>query len=499
MHATIIGIDIGTEHLTAVQTGGGLKGRRILACHRIPLNGEGLEGALQTLASEMDLSGQTCRVAIPDGLVSFRNVKMPFGDVKKIRKALPFEVEGLVPYSVDELLIDFVTAGDRTAEGILTASVRKKDLSHCLDLLRSNGIDPEVLGVRGSALASWVMDQSGTPDHALVLEAGRNRHTLIVCRKKRVALIRSFVSDRGLWELSVGADAGACDPTGPSVGTIEPFFRSLCARIHHTVHAFMVNEGVADQPEKLFFTGETLQATTAAAILSRYLEMPAEPIDVGRDKRFRMDEGVTGDWSPSLMNGALSLTLLNPSRWGGFNFRKDEFSKEKRYLRIRQAAPRAAIFLFLILCLLAADGIIDTGYLKREYQFLDREMVTLFRQTLPQVTRVVDPVQQLKVSVEEMKRSALARPAGSPEHTVLDVLKEISARIPPAIHLQIYRMVADPETVRLSGRTDAFHEVDKIKNELSASAMFGPVAITSANLDRTGKKIQFEISIERNR
>jgi hypothetical protein len=57
----------------------------------------------------------------------------------------------------------------------------------------------------------------------------------------------------------------------------------------------------------------------------------------------------------------------------------------------------------------------------------------------------------------------------------------------------------DPETVRISGRTEAFNEVDKIKNELATAKCFGPVNITSANLDRTGNKVQFEITIERKR
>jgi len=499
MHGNITGIDISTEQITAVQTGGGLKGRRILASTRIPLNDGGLEEALKTLAGSMDLRNHACLVTIPDDLVSFRNIGMPFSDAKKIRQALPFEVEGMLPYPVEDLLFDFVTTGGRSEGRVLAASVQRQVISDYLTVLQANGIDPEVLEVRGSPLASWLLNQTGTPDHILVLEVGEKRHTLVLCLRRRIALIRSFVAVPVPPVLSDPTDTVNSNRGDPSLEEVDPFFRSLCTAVHDTVHAFISSEGIADRPEKLFFTGERVHGPLSPDLLSRFLDMPAEPIDVSQDKRVRMEEGIARDWSPALMNGALSLALRNPVRGEGFNLRREEFGTERQYLRIRKAVPKVAIFLFLILSFLAADMIIDTYSLRKEYMALDREITTIFRQTLPQVTRIIHPAQQLRISVEEMKRSSVSRPAGSPENTMLGLLREISGRIPPSIRVQVYRMVMDPETVRISGRTDAFNEVDRIKNELTTAKMFGAVNITSANLDRTGNKVQFEIAIERKR
>ena len=66
MHGNITGIDISTEHITAVQTASGLKGRRILACIRIPVGNGGLDHALRSLAGSMDLRNDTCLVTIPE-------------------------------------------------------------------------------------------------------------------------------------------------------------------------------------------------------------------------------------------------------------------------------------------------------------------------------------------------------------------------------------------------------------------------------------------------
>ncbi len=499
MHGNITGIDIRGDYITAVQTRSGLKGCQILACIRIPVDDKGLGEALKSLAGSMDMRNDTCLVTIPENKVSFRNVHMPFRDARKIRQTLPFEMESMLPFPVEDLVIDFMMPDSPSGGSVLAASVKREFISDYLGTLQSNGIDPEVLEVRGSPLASWVLNQAGTPKHILVLEVGEKGNTLVLCLNRRIALIRSFTAVPALPTVSGLTDGEVRERKDLRTEEMESCFRSLCIVVHNTVHAFISQTESAARPEKLFFTGEGAQDPGVADLLSRFLDMPAEPIDVSRDKRVRMDGRMARDWSPALMNGALSLSLRNARKEEGFNLRRDEFGPERRYLGLRKEIPKIAIFLFLILSFLAADMIIDYYTLEKEYSALNREITAIFRQTLPQVTRIIDPVQQLRVSVGEMKRSSASSPGAGPDNSVLDLLQEISRRIPRSVNVGVHRMVLDPETVRISGRTDAFDEVDKIKNDLATSTVFSTVNITSANLDRTGKKVQFEITIDRKR
>jgi tRNA threonylcarbamoyladenosine modification (KEOPS) complex Pcc1 subunit len=60
-------------------------------------------------------------------------------------------------------------------------------------------------------------------------------------------------------------------------------------------------------------------------------------------------------------------------------------------------------------------------------------------------------------------------------------------------------MVVDPEAVKIKGETDTFNTVDIIKKALEPSEYFSSVTISSANLDRSGERVQFEIKLQRAR
>ena len=497
MNGKITGIDISEEQITAVQVRWGLKGYQVLACARVPVENGELGDALKSLSESMDLRSDTCLATIPGGQASFRNVQMPFKDIKKIRQTLPFEMENMLPFPIDELLIDFIIT-DTPAKGeVLAASVKRGFVSGYLETLQGHGIDPDVLEIRCSVLAMWLLKQPGTPDCILLLDIGEKMSTLVLCLNRRTVLIRTFSVNNISLIQSLSGAGGYNDLESPPPEAVTSCLEALCATIRNTVHAFGSQRKITVRPEKLFFTGAGALYPKTEDLLSRFLDMPAEQIDVRRDKRVRMDGSIVRDWYPALMNGALSLALKHTRKEEGFNLRREEFEPKRRYLGLRAEVRKAALFLSIILSFLAADVVIDFYSLKKENNILNREITAIFRQAVPEVTKIVDPVQQLRVKVAELKRSSASGSAKGPNKSILDLLKEISRRIPKSVDVIVNRMVVDPETVRISGKTDSFNEVDKIKNNLEPSTLFDGVTISSANLDRTGKGVQFEIKMER--
>ena len=128
---------------------------------------------------------------------------------------------------------------------------------------------------------------------------------------------------------------------------------------------------------------------------------------------------------------------------------------------------------------------------------LDSKIREVFKQTFPEVKRIVEPLQQLKIELKEAKKSSVSHPGMRGEGKTLDILRDISQRVPGSLNVQITRMVIDPDTVRISAYTDKFNTVDNIKNGLESSAFFSDASISSANLDRTGNRVKFEIKLQR--
>jgi Tfp pilus assembly protein PilN len=209
-----------------------------------------------------------------------------------------------------------------------------------------------------------------------------------------------------------------------------------------------------------------------------------------------MDENIARVWNPAIMDNALALAVRETKQNLGFNFRRDGFEVKKQYFGHKQEIRKVAAFLIVILSLLAVDVGVDYYFLKKRYKILDQQITQIFKQTLPDVKRIVDPVHQLKVSIDEMTKSALSLPGIKANRKVLDLLRDISQRIPESADVHITRIVVDQDGVLLKGETDTFNTVDTIKRGLEPSGYFKAVTISSANLDQSGNRVRFEMKLE---
>jgi general secretion pathway protein L len=487
----ILGLDITEDLVTAVQVLSGLKGYQVTACAQVIIKEDGgLEDALKELFEQMDLSSDTYITSIPAEHASYRNLQMPFKETKKIRQTLPFEIETVVPFPSEELVVDF-TIIERTDESeVLGVSVRKAYIAEYLAQLQANGIDPDVLDIRCVPTVSWLLRQEETPEDGLFLEIGSKRNLMILYLKRHIALIRTFPVDE-IGDVS-NSDADSLAPE-----EIESRLKTFCANVQNTMHAFAWQIKKEIRPEKVYFTSSGVLYPETQDLLKGFLDIAVEQVDLRGNRKVRLEGGVARVWNPGLLDNALALALRDDRQGQGFNFRKGAFEVKKHYSELKAWLRKAALFLIIILCLLAVDLGTDYYFLKKRYTALDKNIEEIFRKTFPEVKRIVDPVQQMRVKIQEIQNTA--HPGMKANQGVLQILKDISQRVPKSTDINVTRLVVDPETVRMSGDTDTFNAVDTIKNRLEPSDYFSAVTITSANLDRTGKRVQFEIKLQRAR
>ena len=498
MPEEILGLDISSDSVIAVRVKSGLKGYQVTACDHVTIEEEGnLDEALEAFSEQIGPQGQVCFSSLPGEHVSFRNMRMPFRDKKKIRQTLPFELETIIPFPVEDLVIDFVVAEQLDQSDILAASVKRTYLSEHLERLQAMGIHPEVLDVSSIPTLSWLLRQAGTPDDGLMLKIGRKKNTMILYLKRRVALIRTISFDGQAMEQTVLNETGNGHEDTKVAEQIESSLGSFCTEVQNTLHAFGLQNSKTVRPEKVFVTGSGALYPDTESLLSKFLDLPAETVDLSNDPEIYMDENIASTWKPGLMDNALALAMRKAKEDLGFNFRIGEFEIRKEYFGHKKEIYKVAAVLIIVFSLLGLNLGIDYYSLRKQYNMLDQQITEVFQKTFPDAKRIVNPVHQMKAKVSEMKKSALSLPGTAANAKVLDLLRDVSVRVPESADVHVARMVVDADAVLIRGETDTFNTVDTIKKGLEPSEYFSSVTISSANLDRSGERVRFEMKLQR--
>jgi general secretion pathway protein L len=181
----------------------------------------------------------------------------------------------------------------------------------------------------------------------------------------------------------------------------------------------------------------------------------------------------------------------------GPNLRRNGFEIQKRSFYRSKIFRKVAAWLLVIASLWAVDMGVDTYFLKQRAAALDSRTLVLFKKTFPHIGRIVDPVKQAQIEINELKRVATPGQVAGMNGRALDLLLEISERLPDSMDLKVSRLVIDPNSVRIKGDTDTYNTVDQVKQGLEKSSLFKTTTISSANLDRGKNRVLFEIKLGR--
>jgi len=498
MPGKILGIDINGDSVAAVRVQGGIRGYRITDWSRVTIDeAAGVSEAFRELGEQMDLTADTCMSALGGERASYRNIKMPFKDTKKIRQTIAFSIETMVPFPIQDLLVDFTIVDQGDQAEILAASVKRAYVGQHLTLLKEYGLDPDILDIRGVPTALWLLRQPAVPDNGLLLEMGSKQAMMVLYLDRRIALIRGLSFDDALKPQARVTASADGQVYGQTDQRLEAWFKAFCMHISNTLHGFEAQRGKTVKPERVFITGSGADHPGTEQYLEQFLDIPVESINVAKDARVHMEEDVAQLWEPALMNGALALALRDTKRGMGFNFRTEEFEIRKKTFWLGKEIRKIAAFGIVILALLIAYFGVDYYLLTRQYRMLDKEIRAVYTQVFPEERRIVDPVQQMKAKIAELEKSTFSLPGVSGDERAIDLLRDISLRIPRSLDVTVNSMVVDPEAVKIKGITDTFNTVDIVKRRLEASAYYSGVTISSANLDRSGKRVQFEIKMQK--
>jgi len=269
---------------------------------------------------------------------------------------------------------------------------------------------------------------------------------------------------------------------------------AIVTEIRRTLNAFDSNAATAFSPEAIFLTGAGITDDAFGPTISRALNCPVEFTDLAAVSGYTHGDGIA-PWSPLWMDNAFALALAEIEGLNALNFRKGPFAIQKHWVKFKKELIHLSVLAGLILTLIFAGTLMASISLEKRAERVDARIRSIFKASFPEVKRIVDPVQQMRLKLESVKKQS-AYPGENEIKTLrIDILNDISKLIPAQTDVDFTQVVIGPENVLISGDTDTFNSVNTIKSRLEQSDLFNKVTISSANIDKTDNRIRFNLAI----
>ena len=482
MSRKVLGIDIQNDAVSAVLVRSSLREKRIENHAFMPIRDAedeagGLTAALNTIADSMDLSGCDCAVSISADLFSFRNMQVPFKDAKKIRMMLPFELEPTLPYQIEDITIDFrvlQTDDQKERTSLFAAMVEKTDLDAHLETLALLKINPEIVTISGLPTALCLASQADPGEDQLLLAFNKNHSVLFANVAGQISLIRSF-------------------PMPPAASSNH---QSIGNQVLRTLAAFEEIAHSDFQPLEVIVTGNGLDGLNLKEEVAKVLKLPVKFANFADRFDLPIETSDENFWNPARMDNALALALMEIDGLNGLNFHKGRFAAKKFFVKNKSNLVKTGILAAVVLALLFFNVITESYTLRKRVAHLDQQITGILKATFPGVKAKGDPYSLMQVKIKEAKQNKVFQVESINSIRSIDILNHISLSIPKNTIVDITRMVIGPENVLISGNTDTFNAVDDMKSRLEQIDSFKKVTISSANTDRSGKEIRFQLKVE---
>lgn len=316
MGSTIVGIDIGSSSVRAVEVQGATKAKPVITrYHEIPLpdgsvrRGEVLEvntvaDALKKLWSVGGFKSKDVVLGMGGQRVFARELVVPRAPLAQIRESLPFHVQDLLPVPVDQAILDFYPISEETSSegpvvnGLLIAAIKDSvtanvaaatqaglrpvhvdlipfALTRALAPIDSSTALTVLVGV-GANTTNVIISQGGVPLFVRILSAGSDDVTRALATSLHLELAEAEALKRSL---GLGSADVPLDQR-PAIEIIYAVVGELFNSIRNTLNYFLTTKRDM-RLESVVVSGGGTQLTGFNSALAEMIGLPvaqAEPL-----------------------------------------------------------------------------------------------------------------------------------------------------------------------------------------------------------------------------
>ncbi len=529
MPQTILGIDIGSYSVKIAKLQRSFKSfefvnfyERKIQYNELLSPEESISVTLQGMIDDFDLKWDQVICGYPGQKTSSRLISLPFGSLSKIEETLEFELEGHIPFELEVIQLDYhVLRSSKEVSDILTFYTLKQEFGAWIKMLESSRLDPKIVTVEGTEFLNLVCLGMVPPEGPYaILDLGHAKSNLAVCVGRQLNLIRSIsfggknITEKIQKKLNVPPEEAErlkiemggipldekekMDELSLHVGeAMEEALEEFLISVRQVLFAFRDKEG--KPVEGIYLCGGSSRIPRIDRYLSLRLKQNVAFIDPA-SFHFTQLEKVTAHRAVMPQALALGLRSVAAARMPRLNLRQGEFAFKGDVEKIHGTLRHVAIAVGLILVLGLSYFGIKYYFLSKRVKNLNARITEMVKQVLPESPKSpltpASALRLLKTEANKMqdRTKKLSEVQGL---LVLDVIKEISVRVPSRteIKLDIEDLNIKGNRMSFSGTFDSF-VTDKVKAALEDSPLIKDVKPGNVRKGLKEDEVKFEMTMD---
>jgi general secretion pathway protein L len=520
MSQRILGLDIGAHTVKGVLLESTYRGYAVVDTGRAPVAAPP-EGATPLVSRQADAVGallaehgwrpEMVVAAFPGAAVSSHLVTLPFTDPRRIEQTVGFEVEGQIPFDLDEVAWDWqpLHAHDGKTD-LYVGVVRREELAALIAALAQAGVDPRAVVPAGPAYASLLATGATGEGEAsgergvtgasapadVVLDVGHERTSVCVVSGGTAEAARTFpfgvahlarvvardlaLADADALATLAASPAAAADPRLEDA--LRRGLAPLARELRATLRAWRAR-GEARPARRLVLCGEAARLPAVRELLAPEVEGPVAPLELAGPAAERIPPADAPGLALAL---ALALRGHQGARAPRLNLRRGDLAFTRDFEHVKGKVTRLGVFAALLLLLAVVSSGVRLFALSRQEKALDDALCDAEQKILGKCYPSFEEAQAIL-------RGRGTPGAAIPRVSAVEVFAELAQRVPD-VPLRFDRMEVTKDKLHLQGTTDAAENVDKIVSALKGSRCFGDAR--SGGARRRGTDGKFEFSID---
>lgn len=476
--STWLGIDIGTTAVKACAIRTSYRRMTLVGLASIDVEGAGgLAEAIGTAArAAVGVSGTIDAIAtsVEGARATMRVVRLPASAIKQVGEVLPFELESMLPFELEDAVFDHHLLSERSEVkgeelGAFVAVAKTEDVVARIDLVKGAlGAEPERVGIGALPLANLVAFSPGLAEGVVaIVDLGTVSSDVLFLKAGEPVFARSVgIGMKGL----------------PAIAA------KLARELRTTLAAFRAQGGAT--PDRVLLCGGGAYEVGAEAFLSNALGVPVSVLPPPTMEMATLPPDVSS--TMARFAKAIGLALGLGPRALGFNLRKGPLAFERGFAWVKEKVPLLAGLGAVILVSFVFSTWAKLHAASKEKDVLEAALSTVTKEVLNESTS--DPERATELL---SKQTVGADDDPMPHADAFDVMVKISEHVPPTMTHDIEELDVQKGHVVVHGIVGSIPDAQTIRSSLESERCVADPKITrtTAQVGSTMQKYVLEFDL----